>query len=463
MPARKYHEGAVSYFKKGTYWHAYWTNPMTGVRGQRSLKCTTQRKAQEEAKQINAALEDDSINKLDKARESRGVMFKEAVESYIEFEGPRHAESGFRQVRTRLRRLCGTVGRKPLHSTWEGMPLQSIDDTTIDNWIKKERGKSKWSDKTCKLWLNDITQVLEHASRQNWVLRNKSRDVPKIEVRNEEIPEILADDVVEPLFAALPIHVRIVMGILLDTGLRTSELFRLVWADVDTTAKTLRVRNRENRTKSGKFRLVPLTTPVAATFDDLRSGSEWNLLETPNRIRSGASKLTTNQRADLLATIKQLKCDCFTADNRLQGDRGGQKGYCDICEGLFDQYDITYAHGRKIWKDRDKKPRIIAWPSDEKPLNHVIPKFNPYKSLDNAAAVVGVERFRPHQMRHTWASRLIKTMNPYELMEIGGWSDINMVKRYARLDNCVLITKVDNALKDLPGLRVNRKPDLRVA
>ena len=54
-------------------------------------------------------------------------------------------------------------------------------------------------------------------------------------------------------------------------------------------------------------------------------------------------------------------------------------------------------------------------------------------------------------------------MNPYELMEIGGWSDINMVKRYARLDNCVLITKVDNALKDLPGLRVNRKPDLRVA
>ena len=54
-------------------------------------------------------------------------------------------------------------------------------------------------------------------------------------------------------------------------------------------------------------------------------------------------------------------------------------------------------------------------------------------------------------------------MSPYELMEIGGWSDIEMVKRYARLDNSILITKVEKALEDLPGLRVNRKPDLRVA
>jgi integrase len=463
MPARKHREGAVSYFKKGLYWHAYWTDPMTGVRGQRSLKCTTQRKAIEEAKKINAALEDDTTHKLDMARESRGITFKDAVQSYIELEGPRHAESSFRQIKNRLLRMCAEHGRKPLHSTWESVPMQSIDDTMIDNWIKAERGKSKWSDNTCRLVLNDITQVLEHAFLQNWVVRNKSRDVKKVKVRDEQIPEILADDVVKPLFDALPVHVRIVMGILLDTGLRLSELFRLVWADVDTKGKTLTVRNRANRTKSGNFRLVPLTSSAAAIFDDLRSGSEWNLVETPNRIRSGMSKLTTNQRAELLATIKELKCNCFTVDNRLQGERGGQKKYCDICEGLFDQYDITYQHGRKIWKDRDRKPRTITWLPDDKPLNHVIPKFNPYKSLDNAAALVGVERFRPHQMRHTWASRLIKTMSAYELMEIGGWSDIEMVKRYARLDNCTLITKVENTLEDLPGLRVNHKPDLRVA
>ena len=54
-------------------------------------------------------------------------------------------------------------------------------------------------------------------------------------------------------------------------------------------------------------------------------------------------------------------------------------------------------------------------------------------------------------------------MNHYELMEIGGWSDIEMVRRYARLDNCILITKVEDALEDLPGLRVNRMPDLRIA
>ena len=409
------------------------------------------------------SLEEGTHDRIQEVKANRRKTFADAVASYFEVEGPLQAESGFKQVKGRLKRLCGGPTKKPLHETWADLPLQSIDDTKIDHWITIQRGKSKWSNKTAKLWLNDIAQVIEHAKRRKWVVRNISRDVPKIEVRNEEIPEILADDVVEPLFAALPTHVRIVMGILLDTGLRLSELFRLVWADVDTKTRQLTVRNREERTKTGKFRLVPLTSSAAATFDDLRSGSEWNLLETPNRTRSGMSKLTTNQRAELLATIKELKCNCFTVDNRLQGERGGQKKYCDICEGLFDQYDITYQHGRKIWKDRDKKPRTITWLPDDKPLNHVIPKFNPYKSLDNAAALVGVERFRPHQMRHTWASRLIKTMNHYELMEIGGWSDIEMVRRYARLDNCILITKVEDALEDLPGLRVNRKPDLRIA
>ena len=447
------------------YWYAAYRDN-AGRQRLPSLKTTNKREASQRAHQILAALSDDTHEVHQQVKANKAKTFKDAVASYVAIEGPSKAESGFKQVKNRLARLCGEAKIKPAHISWADVPVQAIDDTMIENWIQIERGRNRWSDKTAKHYLNDITQVLEHAKKQKWVTRNKSRDVAKIEVRNEEIPEILADDLVEPLFAALPEHVRIVMGILLDTGLRLSELHSLCWQDVNTTGRScfLTVRNRHaKRTKSGKFRLVPLIPSAADTFDQLRPGATWNLSDTPNRLRSGATKLTAPQRAAFINTIAGQPCSCFMEDNRLRGANGGQKGYCEACERLFATLGITRAHARKMWRDRDKDPCELVWPSDEDPNNYVIPKFEFRKSLDGAARQVGIPRFRAHQMRHTWASRLIKTMNHYELMEIGGWSDVDMVRRYARLDNLHLITKVTDVLEPLPGLRPHRTRNLRIA
>ena len=76
-------------------------------------------------------------------------------------------------MKNRLARPCGEAKNKQAHESWADIPVQSIDDTMIENWIQIERGKHKWSDKTAKHYLNDITQVLEHAKKQKWVVRNK--------------------------------------------------------------------------------------------------------------------------------------------------------------------------------------------------------------------------------------------------------------------------------------------------
>jgi integrase len=44
----------------------------------------------------------------------------------------------------------------------------------------------------------------------------------------------------------------------------------------------------------------------------------------------------------------------------------------------------------------------------------------------------GVKNFTFHGLRHTWASRLIQAGTPvHALMEMGGWSDVSMVRKYA--------------------------------
>lgn len=47
-----------------------------------------------------------------------------------------------------------------------------------------------------------------------------------------------------------------------------------------------------------------------------------------------------------------------------------------------------------------------------------------------------IENFRWHDLRHTWASRLIQKGVPlHALMEMGGWSDVSMVRKYAHFSS----------------------------
>lgn len=53
-----------------------------------------------------------------------------------------------------------------------------------------------------------------------------------------------------------------------------------------------------------------------------------------------------------------------------------------------------------------------------------------YKALSRA----GIENFRWHDLRHTWASWHIQGGTPLNvLQELGGWASYSMVQRYAHL------------------------------
>lgn len=56
------------------------------------------------------------------------------------------------------------------------------------------------------------------------------------------------------------------------------------------------------------------------------------------------------------------------------------------------------------------------------------------KAWRNALKLTGIENFRWHDLRHTWASWLVQNGTPlYDLQEMGAWQSAEMVRRYAHL------------------------------
>jgi len=422
-----------------------------------SLKTSNIKQARVHVQKILRSLEEDTHDRIEEVRGSKHLTFRQAVDHYM--EGCKGTEYAIHQTRLRLNFVCGDLEdqRRYPREAWGNRRIQTIKTKDITNWMRAEKKKQGWKDSTEHQYLNAIKQVMKNAVVQNWVTQSEATAVAKPRITDETIPEALDDEVVEPLFALLPSHVMYIMSLLLETGLRSGELYNLRWRDIDTTGETPALT--VGKSKSKRFRVVPLTDAAIRIFDHLRAGSSFDQMDSPIRFRNGHAKLTVDQRSQLLSDINDLTCECFNET------KPGARLYCSDCKAVVAQYDVTFPHAKKLWKTRNKQRPTIVWPSDEEPNAVIIPPRDIRKPLSNAAEELNIKKFHPHQMRHTWATRLLEEgINEFELMQLGGWSTIAMVRRYAKVNVVKLAPKIRKALANRPtgGPRTNQ-PDLRVA
>ncbi len=78
----------------------------------------------------------------------------------------------------------------------------------------------------------------------------------------------------------------------------------------------------------------------------------------------------------------------------------------------------------------------------------------------------GIEDFRWHDLRHTWASWHVQNGTPlHALQELGGWSSADMVRRYAHLSQQHLAGYADNVCEKVVTnwSQVQKSPDDRKA
>lgn len=140
---------------------------------------------------------------------------------------------------------------------------------------------------------------------------------------------------------------------------------------------------------------------------------------------------------------------------------------------LWSQVDVER---RRAWvhADQAKARKAIAVPLSNaavavlreqlgKHPTHVFSyRGNPIGMPNNSAwekalKRAGIENFRWHDLRHTWASWHVQAGTPlHVLQELGGWESVEMVRRYAHLSSDHLADYVDrlSCRQDGEGLRI---------
>jgi len=116
----------------------------------------------------------------------------------------------------------------------------------------------------------------------------------------------------------------------------------------------------------------------------------------------------------------------------------------------WNQLDMA-RHVAWIHPDEAKAGKAIAVPLNEDALSVIRRRLGSHqdfvstykgkpnqvcttKAWKDALAKAGIENFRWHDLRHTWASWHVQSgTSLQELIELGGWSSYEMVMRYAHL------------------------------
>jgi integrase len=107
------------------------------------------------------------------------------------------------------------------------------------------------------------------------------------------------------------------------------------------------------------------------------------------------------------------------------------------CLGHHEKWVFTFERGGI--KDRVLRINNTAW--------------------DNALERAGIENFRVHDLRHTWATWHVQNGTPLEVLQkLGGWKTLAMVLRYAHLSSSHIDKFSENVCKEsveVEEVRVN--------
>jgi integrase len=135
------------------------------------------------------------------------------------------------------------------------LPVRDIDESAIDELVYELERDGK-SNGTINRKLAALSKILRHSYRRGYIKR-----LPSIERKRESQGRLRwLQDHEEPIlldcFSQLERYaMRDFVMVLIDTGLRTGELLKLTWADVDQDQEVVRLWE----TKNGQARSIPVT------------------------------------------------------------------------------------------------------------------------------------------------------------------------------------------------------------
>ena len=243
--------------KKGL-WHARYTTP-TG-RKEHSLKVTNLKAATKKAREINDLLESGEHNLLERRQTNKGMLFSELVEEFSD-NYLRWADSTKRGNAAMLGILVAEFGH---------LPLNSISVLTLENYLSRRQEQNNLSIATMNRYVATLKTIFKTAVKWGYLSRNPASEI-KIRKESVESPKALTKEQLPKLFGELSDYGKTIVTFAVNTGMRSTEMKTLQWADVNFVENLITVRGSDS--KNSKFRVIPMSAKV---FNILRELHEQN-------------------------------------------------------------------------------------------------------------------------------------------------------------------------------------------
>jgi integrase len=284
--------------RRGKSWLLSFTDPHTGQRIRRSLGPITEAEAQ------LAATE----GRLRGLSSSAGPAFADWAVTYAERRSSEYPDSYFRVYQILQSHLIPAFG--PL-------PIAIIGPQEVDTY--KRRRLEQVSPATVKKEIQTLKAMLHLAERWEIVPRTRvraitaprdPRDAPPHYYAREELGRLYAAEL-DPRPFQLPedreLHRRYrwTWQLLANTGLRRGEAQALQWRNVGKEEIRV-VSDEQARTKSGRWRMIPISTRAAEFLEALQGDRDFVLPRLAPRSLSRAFERTL-ARCELPGTLHSLR------------------------------------------------------------------------------------------------------------------------------------------------------------
>lgn len=231
------------------------------------------------------------------------VTFAEYAREYSAWASVEHR--GWRTEKDRIKRLVGVFGSRK---------LDEITTAEIERFLDgMRRGDHALSAASRNRHRDQLSGMFKRGVRLGLVAVNPVTGIPKLKEPSGRVA-FLNPEEEEAVRDALPVDVRPLFTVSINTGLRWSEQAALEWRDVDMLTGLVVVRVSKN----GSTRRVPLNSTARAALLDI--GTRRERPHDPNESVSSAAYRTTARAIERAVEAAQVTLTAAGKDaSRLQG------------------------------------------------------------------------------------------------------------------------------------------------
>lgn len=238
----------MSLYKRGTvYWSAIWVD---GVRHMRSLETSNRRRAET----IEQKIREELVNqRFDLPQLQPEMTFGELYTRFLADADvkPHHKE--------RAKHFLGFFSEMPIGRITKNDAVRYRKLRHDEYRRTRPKDAKPLSETTVNRDVEVIRHILYWAADEGFIPANPLARVRMARERRTRRPVISVSDEVKLLAACAP-HLRQIVTLALDTGMRRGELLSQKWEDIDFDRNAISVTH--SKTAEGEHRLIPMTARV---------------------------------------------------------------------------------------------------------------------------------------------------------------------------------------------------------